>query len=63
MTQFIFKFIVLFYFFIYKVNTTHVCTVSDNGANYRGCPGPEYPVLGQVNRGQNIIIVDINEIG
>ncbi|MGA4838009.1 SH3 domain-containing protein [Streptomyces sp. G45] len=32
----------------------HVCTVNDNGVNYRGGPGPEYPVLGQVNRGQNL---------
>ncbi|GAA1360853.1 SH3 domain-containing protein [Streptomyces beijiangensis] len=31
-----------------------VCTVNDNGVNYRGGPGPEYPVLGQVNRGQNL---------
>jgi len=32
----------------------HVCTVNDNGVNFRGGPGPEYPVLGQVNRGQNM---------
>ncbi|MDG4863391.1 SH3 domain-containing protein [Streptomyces sp. T-3] len=30
------------------------CTVNDNGVNYRGGPGTDYPVLGQVNRGQNI---------
>ncbi|MDI3403929.1 SH3 domain-containing protein [Streptomyces cavernicola] len=31
-----------------------VCTVNDNGVNFRGGPGPEYPVLGKVNRGQNM---------
>ncbi|MFC9619954.1 SH3 domain-containing protein [Streptomyces sp. NPDC056930] len=31
-----------------------VCTVNDNGVNFRGGPGSEYPVLGQVNRGQNL---------
>ncbi|MFG3253143.1 SH3 domain-containing protein [Streptomyces sp. NPDC048172] len=31
-----------------------VCTVNDNGVNFRGGPGPEYPVLGQVNRGQKM---------
>ncbi|GAA2100229.1 hypothetical protein GCM10009801_72600 [Streptomyces albiaxialis] len=31
-----------------------VCTVNDNGVNYRGGPGPEYRVLGQVNRGQKM---------
>ncbi|MEV0090828.1 SH3 domain-containing protein [Streptomyces sp. NPDC050738] len=31
-----------------------VCTVNDNGVNFRGGPGTEYPVLGQVNRGQNL---------
>ncbi|MFH9402578.1 SH3 domain-containing protein [Streptomyces sp. NPDC017638] len=31
-----------------------VCTVNDNGVNYRGGPGTNYPVLGQVNRGQKI---------
>ncbi|MFM9373629.1 SH3 domain-containing protein [Streptomyces sp. Da 82-17] len=31
-----------------------VCTVNDNGVNFRGGPGPEYPVLGKVNRGQKM---------
>ncbi|MEF3111769.1 SH3 domain-containing protein [Streptomyces chrestomyceticus] len=31
-----------------------VCTVNDNGVNYRGGPGTGYPVLGQVNRGQKM---------
>ncbi|MER6106297.1 SH3 domain-containing protein [Streptomyces sp. NPDC001832] len=31
-----------------------ICTVNDNGVNFRGGPGSEYPVLGQVNRGQNL---------
>lgn len=31
-----------------------VCTVNDNGVNFRGGPGNDYPVLGQVNRGQNL---------
>ncbi|KOG55338.1 hypothetical protein ADK76_21650 [Streptomyces griseoflavus] len=31
-----------------------VCTVNDNGVNYRGGPGTNYPVLGQVNRGQKM---------
>ncbi|MFE7039078.1 SH3 domain-containing protein [Streptomyces atratus] len=31
-----------------------VCTVNDNGVNFRGGPGSEYPVLGQVNQGQNL---------
>lgn len=31
-----------------------VCTVNDNGVNYRGGPGTDYPVLGQVNKGQNL---------
>lgn len=31
-----------------------VCTVNDNGVNYRGGPGTDYPVLGQVDRGQNL---------
>jgi uncharacterized protein YraI len=35
-----------------KIN--HVCTVNDNDVNFRGGPGPEYPVLGKVNRGQNL---------
>ena len=30
------------------------CTVNDNGVNYRGGPGSDYPVLGQVNKGQNL---------
>ncbi|MEV5341187.1 SH3 domain-containing protein [Streptomyces sp. NPDC052676] len=29
-----------------------LCVVNDNGVNFRGGPGPEYPVLGQVHRGQ-----------
>lgn len=33
---------------------TLVCTVNDNGVNFRGGPGTDYPVLGQVNRGQNL---------
>ncbi|MGW7516254.1 SH3 domain-containing protein [Streptomyces sp. NPDC054796] len=32
----------------------HVCTVNDNGVNYRGGPGSNYPVLGQVNKGQKM---------
>jgi uncharacterized protein YraI len=31
-----------------------VCTVNDNGVNFRGGPGTDYPVLGQVNKGQNL---------
>ncbi|WP_328906662.1 SH3 domain-containing protein [Streptomyces sp. NBC_00234] len=31
-----------------------VCTVNDNGVNFRGGPGTDYPVLGQVDRGQNL---------
>ncbi|MCX4844267.1 SH3 domain-containing protein [Streptomyces sp. NBC_00893] len=31
-----------------------VCTVNDNGVNFRGGPGTDYPVLGSVNRGQNL---------
>ncbi|MFE7469382.1 SH3 domain-containing protein [Streptomyces sp. NPDC057499] len=31
-----------------------VCTVNDNGVNFRGGPGENFPVLGQVNRGQNL---------
>lgn len=31
-----------------------VCTVNDNGVNFRGGPGTGYPVLGQVGRGQNL---------
>lgn len=33
---------------------TAVCTVNDNGVNFRGGPGTDYPVLGTVNRGQNL---------
>ncbi|MFD0022274.1 SH3 domain-containing protein [Streptomyces sp. NPDC058382] len=33
---------------------TLVCTVNDNGVNFRGGPGTDYPVLGQVNKGQNL---------
>ncbi|MGW7362865.1 SH3 domain-containing protein [Streptomyces sp. NPDC054841] len=28
------------------------CFVNDNGVNYRGGPGTDYPVLGQVDKGQ-----------
>ncbi|MFJ4921346.1 SH3 domain-containing protein [Streptomyces sp. NPDC088725] len=31
-----------------------VCTVNDNGVNYRGGPGENYPVFGTVNKGQNL---------
>ncbi|GGV83247.1 hypothetical protein GCM10015535_25950 [Streptomyces gelaticus] len=31
-----------------------VCTVNDNGVNFRGGPGTNYPVLGTVNRGQKL---------
>ncbi|MDK0523058.1 SH3 domain-containing protein [Streptomyces sp. ML-6] len=31
-----------------------VCTVNDNGVNFRGGPGSNFPVLGQVNRGQKL---------
>ncbi|MFD7864125.1 SH3 domain-containing protein [Streptomyces sp. NPDC057682] len=31
-----------------------VCTVNDNGVNFRGGPGTDFPVLGQVNKGQNL---------
>ncbi|MEV5675964.1 MULTISPECIES: SH3 domain-containing protein [unclassified Streptomyces] len=31
-----------------------VCTVNDNGVNFRGGPGTGYAVLGTVNRGQNL---------
>lgn len=53
MFKFIFKVIVLLYCFVYTVNAL-VCTVNDNGVNFRGGPGPEYPVLGQVNSGQKM---------
>lgn len=33
---------------------TLVCTVNDNGVNFRGGPGSNYPVLGTVNRGQKL---------
>lgn len=36
------------------VQVDRVCTVNDNGVNFRGGPGPQYPVLGQVNRGQKL---------
>ncbi|MFF0744363.1 SH3 domain-containing protein [Streptomyces sp. NPDC004111] len=36
----------------HKINL--VCTVNDDGVNFRGGPGPEYGVMGQVNRGQNM---------
>ncbi|MET9296078.1 SH3 domain-containing protein [Streptomyces sp. NPDC003077] len=31
-----------------------VCTVNDNGVNYRSGPGSQYPVMGTVNKGQKI---------
>jgi len=31
-----------------------VCTVNDNGVNYRSGPGSEYPVMGTVNKGQKM---------
>ncbi|KAG0298503.1 hypothetical protein BGZ97_004029 [Linnemannia gamsii] len=31
-----------------------VCTVNDNGVNFRGGPGTNFPVLGTVNKGQNL---------
>ncbi|KAA6212934.1 SH3 domain-containing protein [Streptomyces albofaciens JCM 4342] len=31
-----------------------VCTVNDNGVNFRGGPGENFPVLGQVNAGQKL---------
>ncbi|WP_407286334.1 SH3 domain-containing protein [Streptomyces sp. BP-8] len=31
-----------------------VCTVNDNGVNYRSGPGPQYPVMGTVNKGQKL---------
>ncbi|MFE7617083.1 SH3 domain-containing protein [Streptomyces sp. NPDC057496] len=31
-----------------------VCTVNDNGVNFRGGPGSNYQILGQVNRGQKL---------
>ncbi|KAF8945188.1 hypothetical protein BGZ47_003105 [Haplosporangium gracile] len=31
-----------------------VCTVNDDGVNFRGGPGTNFPVLGSVNRGQNL---------
>ncbi|MEU3253630.1 SH3 domain-containing protein [Streptomyces sp. NPDC006997] len=31
-----------------------VCTVNDDRVNFRGGPGTNYPVLGQVNRGQQL---------
>ncbi|MEW1679499.1 SH3 domain-containing protein [Streptomyces noursei] len=34
------------------INT--VCTVNDNGVNFRGGPGVQFPVLGTVNRGQKL---------
>ncbi|MBW5248796.1 SH3 domain-containing protein [Streptomyces sp. P01-B04] len=37
-----------------KAAPAQVCTVNDNGVNFRGGPGTDYPVLGQVNRGQNL---------
>ncbi|KAF9548156.1 hypothetical protein EC957_007184 [Mortierella hygrophila] len=34
--------------------TASVCTVNDNGVNYRAGPGPNYQAFGTVNRGQNL---------
>lgn len=34
--------------------TEGVCTVNDNGVNFRGGPGIGYPPLGTVNKGQNL---------
>ncbi|KAK3819474.1 MAG: hypothetical protein J3R72DRAFT_459809 [Linnemannia gamsii] len=31
-----------------------VCTVNDDGVNYRSGPGSQYQVFGTVNRGQNL---------
>ncbi|MFI2236244.1 SH3 domain-containing protein [Streptomyces chrestomyceticus] len=31
-----------------------VCTVNDNGVNFRGGPGENFPVLGKVNAGQKL---------
>ncbi|MFH8404267.1 SH3 domain-containing protein [Streptomyces sp. NPDC018019] len=31
-----------------------VCTVNDNGVNFRGGPGENFPVLGKVNAGQKM---------
>lgn len=31
-----------------------MCTVNDNGVNFRGGPGENYPVLGKVNAGQKL---------
>ncbi|MEX3106072.1 MULTISPECIES: SH3 domain-containing protein [unclassified Streptomyces] len=42
----------------HAVRQAFVCTVNDNGVNFRGGPGPEYQVLGQVNRGQELIYLD-----
>ncbi|MDQ8705029.1 SH3 domain-containing protein [Streptomyces sp. LHD-70] len=39
-----------------------VCTVNDNGVNFRGGPGPEYPVLGQVNRGQKMDAIGVQGV-
>lgn len=38
----------------HAVRQAIVCTVNDNGVNYRGGPGTGYPVLGQVNKGQGL---------
>ncbi|MGW2385434.1 SH3 domain-containing protein [Streptomyces sp. NPDC001658] len=35
-----------------------VCTVNDDGVNFRGGPGTNYPVLGKVNRGDQLIYRD-----
>lgn len=31
-----------------------ICTVNDDSVNYRAGPGPDYPVFGTVDRGQNL---------
>lgn len=35
-----------------------ICTVNDDGVNFRGGPGTNYPVLGKVNRGDQLIYRD-----
>ncbi|KAA0927034.1 SH3 domain-containing protein [Streptomyces apricus] len=38
----------------HAVQRAIVCTVNDDGVNFRGGPGPEYAVLGKVNKGQQL---------
>ncbi|MCX4904353.1 SH3 domain-containing protein [Streptomyces sp. NBC_00878] len=40
------------------VRQDNVCVVNDDGVNFRGGPGTQYPVLGQVNWGQELIFRD-----